>query len=255
MHPVRRWRIQQSNGSQLLTDIIRDPDDVTRWEKLFYFSSIGFTRPSRGGKSRNLTTLVVKQMREYDSGHIATNVKSRESRSTKTLTDEMIAKTASAKLEDGDIRGAIRLLSSADSIVPPDEDTFKKLVELDPARHTDRRPPPSSTGQSMQTSPLFVRAGVASFPNGSAGGPNGLRPQHIKDLVPESNSNQSLLENITEFVNIILQWKTPLHVRPILLGGSLTALRNVGGGLRPIAVGYYWRHFVVKVACRQDCLD
>jgi len=110
-----------------------------------------------GGESRNLTTLVIKQIREYDSGHIATNVKSRESLSTKTLTDEMIAKTVSAKLEDGDIRDgdirvAIRLLSSADSIVPPDEDTFEKLVELHPERHTDRRPPPSSTGQSMQTS-------------------------------------------------------------------------------------------------------
>jgi len=129
----------------------------------------------------------------------------------------------------------------SDCSVPPDEDTFKKLVELHPAQHIDKRPPPSTTGQSIQTSPPFVRTAVASFLNGSAGGPEGLRPQHIKDLVAESSSNESLLENITEFVNIILEGKTLLSVRPILFGGSQTGLRKVGGGLHPIAVGYYWR--------------
>jgi len=72
-------------------------------------------------------------MRECYPGQFATNVKLRESRFTKTLTDEMIAKTASAKLEYGDIRGAIRLLSSVDSVDPPDEDTFKKILILQPA--------------------------------------------------------------------------------------------------------------------------
>jgi len=128
------------------------------------------------------------------------------------MTDEMIAKIASAKLEDGDIRGAIRLLSSADSAIPPNEDTFNKLVILHPARHTERRPPPSTTGQSMQTTSPFVRAAVVSFSNGSAGGPNGLRPQHIKDLVSEVDSNGPLLDNITLFLNIILEGRTPLSV-------------------------------------------
>jgi len=60
----------------------------------------------------------------------------------------------------------------------------------------------------MQTTSSFVRAAVASFPNGSAKGPDGLRPQHIKDLVAEVDSNGPLLENTTEFVNIILEGKT-----------------------------------------------
>jgi len=110
----------------------------------------------------------------------------------------------------------------------------------------------------MQTSPPFVRPAVGSFPNESAWGPDGSRPQHIKDLLAESNSNESLLENITEFVIIILEGKTPLRVHPILFGGSLKALRTVGGGLHLIAVGYYWRRLVGKVACRQissDCAD
>jgi len=55
-----------------------------------------------------------------------------------------------------------------------------------------------------------------------------------------------------------MEGKTPLCVRPILFGGSLAALRKVGGGLRPIAVGYYWRRLMGKVACKQvssDCAD
>jgi len=69
-------------------------------------------------------------------------------------------------------------------------------------------------------------------------------------VVAGTDSGGSLLEKMTEFINIVLEGKTPSSVCPILFGGSLTALRKVGGGLRPIVVGYYWRRLVGKVACR-----
>jgi len=261
LHPQCSWPIlkQIPRGARptsadslirLLSDIIGDPDDVTCWEKLINFPSRGFKRPGRGGKSRDLTSLVIKQMRECNTEYLASNVKFIVSRPARQLTKEMIAKIASTKLEDGDIRGCIRLLSSDDSIVSPDLDTFNKLVLLHPMQNEDRRPPPCTTVPALQTSPTSVRAAITSFPNGSAGGPDGLRPQHIKDLVTKLDSNGPLLEKITDFVNIVLEGKTPKRVRPILFGGSLTALRKVGGGLRPIAVGYFWRRLVRKVACR-----
>ena len=54
-----------------------------------------------------------------------------------------------------------------------------------------------------------------SFPNGSAGGPDGLHPQHLKDLTGASamGGGKELLRALTAFVNHILQGKVPLSIQ------------------------------------------
>ena len=49
------------------------------------------------------------------------------------------------------------------------------------------------------------------FPNDSAGGPDGLRPQHLKDrTVPTTNGGaQALISALSRFVTVVLQGKTP----------------------------------------------
>lgn len=90
-----------------------------------------------------------------------------------------------------------------------------------------------------------------SFPNGSAGGPDGLRPQHLKDLLSSAVNEDPLLQSITDFSNLLLEGKTPQLVRPVLFGASLIALSKKGGGVRPIAVGYVWRRLTGKSACQK----
>ena len=55
---------------------------------------------------------------------------------------------------------------------------------------------------------------IHSFPNGSAGGPDGLRPQHLKDLtsVSAESRGKELLQALMPFVNLMLKGKTPFSL-------------------------------------------
>ena len=87
--------------------------------------------------------------------------------------------------------------------------------------------------------------------NGSAGGPDGLRPQHLKDLIGASaeRGGKELLSALIDFVNLVVNGRTPPEVRPTFFGASLIALEKEGGGVRPIAVGHTLRHLAAKCLC------
>ena len=110
--------------------------------------------------------------------------------------------------------------------------------------------PPVSADLSFQVTPHDVLAAIRSFPNGSAGGPDRLLPQHLKDLVQDDQDESLLLSALTEFCILVLQGDIPLEVRPVFFGASLVALRKESGGVRPIAVGCTLRRLCAKVASR-----
>ena len=98
-----------------------------------------------------------------------------------------------------------------------------------------------------------VAQAVQSFPNGSAGGPDGLRPQHLKDMIsPSANGGrQALLSALTPFIRLVLEGDTPTSIRPYFFGANLVALRKEDGGVRPIAVGCTLCRLVTKVVGRK----
>ena len=83
---------------------------------------------------------------------------------------------------------------------------------------------------------------------GSAGGPGGLRPQHLKDLIGCPSVREPLLTALASFATLIMDGKTPLPIRSSFFGATLIALCKRGGGVRPIAVGSSLRHLVAKVS-------
>ena len=93
-----------------------------------------------------------------------------------------------------------------------------------------------------------VATAIRSFPNGSAGGPDGLSPQHLKDMIGASaqGGGPALLRALTSLIDVILQGKTPRAVRPFFFGASLVAFEKRDGGVRPIAVGCTIRRLAAK---------
>ena len=89
-----------------------------------------------------------------------------------------------------------------------------------------------------------------SFPAGSAGGPDGLRLQHLKDLISarEGPGSVSLVESLTRFVNFVCSGKVLAAARPYFFGASLIAFSKPDGGVRPIAVGCTLRRLAAKCA-------
>ena len=104
------------------------------WSKLLGFPSACLSKPNRGGKSRNLTTLVTNFIRYENVGSsqpVPEVTLPRRNKLLKTV-DEPIAAMASAKLEDGDVKGAVRVLCSDDRLTVPDNTSFAELCSLHP---------------------------------------------------------------------------------------------------------------------------
>ena len=89
---------------------------------------------------------------------------------------------------------------------------------------------------------------MLTFPAGSAGGPDGLRPQHIRDMLLSREGGSELLSALTAFVNMVLAGRCPKDVAPVFFGGRLLALNKKSGGIRPIVVGFSLRRLVSKCA-------
>ena len=152
-----------------------------------------------------------------------------------------------AKIEDGNVRAALRILLSDDKPAEHNDESYTKLLERHP-KAASVRPVTfiESERSCLQLSEIEVMKAARSFPAGSSGGPDGLRPNHVLDLLNCREAGPMLLSSITSFINALLKGHCPADVIPILFGGSLTALTKKSGGIRPIAVGYYWRRLAAK---------
>ena len=53
---------------------------------------------------------------------------------------------------------------------------------------------------------------------------------------------------VTDLLNLLMDGICPPFIRRIIFGGRLIALNKKGGGIRPIAIGYYWRRLAAKCA-------
>jgi hypothetical protein len=78
-----------------------------------------------------------------------------------------------------------------------------------------------------------IAKAVLSFPSGSAGGPDGLHPQHLKDLIGPSaeKGSKDPLSSVTNIINVIGLGNIPSDVCPIFFGASLVALTKKDGGI------------------------
>lgn len=73
---------------------------------------------------------------------------------------------------------------SDESFAPYDETTLKTLRDMHPLAHSEfTYPQPQASQEVLQVTSSIVRKAIFTFPSGSAAGPDGLCPQHLKDLI------------------------------------------------------------------------
>ena len=137
-----------------------------------------------------------------------------------------------------------------ESFAPNNAETLSALRSKHPAPYPNSlMPPPFPPDQlqGLQVSCEEVVGAIKSFPCVSAGGPDGLRPQHLKDMVCTSAGGgvSHLLRALTAFINLVLKGKTAPFACPFF-GASLIALEKTGGGVSPNAVGCALRRLVAK---------
>ena len=170
-----------------------------------------------------------------------------------------IASRISEKLEDGDVRGAIRLAASDDAMAPHDEKTLIALRLKHPPRRVAPSGVPTNSHNTVNSLPLplvvaerDIKDAIKSLAAGFAGGVDGMRPHHLKDLtsVHTGDAGQRLVSRLTEFANLCLAGDIPTAIQPIFCGASFCALTKKDGGIRPIAVGCTLRRLVAKTASK-----
>jgi len=160
-----------------------------------------------------------------------------------------LARAVTVRLEEGNFRGAVRLLASEDALASPTAETLQALREKHPLAPLDRRSsaPPDPLRIQMSFNETAVRKALQSFPPGSSGGCDGMTPQHIKDMVTIEGQTSPLLGAITSLTNMIVAGEVPELVRPYFFGGRLIALSKKDGGVRPIVVGQSLRRLASKL--------
>ena len=145
------------------------------------------------------------------------------------------------------MRAAVRLLVSDEVFAAPSEEGLAKLrLKHPPATVDPCTLPVPQPDSCLSVVEADVRKAIMSFPAGSSAGPDGLRPQHLKDLISCQEKGPDLLTALTGFVNMVLSGRCPEEVAPFFFGGRLIALEKKSGGIRPIAVGMTLRRLVSK---------
>jgi len=222
------------------------------------------SKPARGGKSRNLSNIIVKRCKDFhftsdddlragsmgcDTQGEVTGGKRGPVKKKTADPDGILAKLVSVKLEEGNYKGAVRLISSEDTPALRSVEGLQMLLDKHPPAHKDRSMPAAPT--ILQPCTEFptsaVWSAVKSFPPGSSGGPDGLSPQHLKDLLSVEGSEGGLLQSLSSLINLITLGKVPSFIQPFFFGGRLIALNKKGGGIRPIVVGLTLRRLSSKL--------
>ena len=133
-----------------------DSTSPTDWQKLFRFSPICLRKPKRGGKRQpSLTSSVLKNINSYlNDPLVPLETSDREPRHTAEGEDAR-AKLAGKKIASGDIKGAIRVQSSNDTILPFDDNTLSVIKNKHPSRHSDSNMPEFPSAENVANACLL----------------------------------------------------------------------------------------------------
>lgn len=239
----RAARVLAANKlAQCVEECLASPNLASNWKNLLTFAYTSLRVPVRVNNI-SLATSVKRNIMKPEL--IFT-------RPAKKKTPTSLSKRVECKISDGDIKGAVRILSSSDTLSPQDVSTFEQLKAKHP---TPSRPmsfpdPPDKHIDPLVVSEKEVFFSIKSFPNGSGSGIDGFLPQHLKDLTLSSTGEAGLrlTKSITALSNYMLFGKLQSDFIKIMYGASLCALDKKDGGVRPIAIGNAFRRLTSKLA-------
>ena len=204
--------------------------------------------------------IITRQLfEEIDSSTMSTSSHFKRTHGPPPDPVKSLATRVSMKLEEGDFRGALNLACSEDTVADMSEATLLALKQKHPPPHPHSRIPQfpqDSVLLSILISVEEVIKAIKSFPNSSAGGPDGLRSQHLKDMVGQTGGGHDLLTALATFLTLVLSGRTPPQpIHPYFFGANFIALQKKDGGVRLIAVDCTLRRFAAKVASNKALKD
>lgn len=168
-----------------------------------------------------------------------------------STSEKLIVKIAQRKISEGDISGAVRVLSSQEGMAENTPENVEKMQKKHPDENLDMENESIPNIEIFDTSSEQVVNAIKHFPISSSGGIDGLRPRHLKDLISFScgDASAKLITAMAKLVNIIRSGSVYDEILPVFYGASLIALAKLNGDIRPIAIGLVWRRLAGKIGC------
>ncbi|GJR01945.1 putative reverse transcriptase domain-containing protein [Tanacetum coccineum] len=166
------------------------------------------------------------------------------------LVRETLAEFASPMLDfDEKDLDLMRVLSSS-GVAPYNDVTLKDLKAKHPFQSVPSLPDIPIDHHQLIASQDLVMDRIKSFHRDTSCGRDGLRAQHLMDCLSGAavSISDKLVSSITQVVNLFLDGKCPMSLGEYIASAPLTPLVELGGGIRPIAVGTVWRGLVSKVS-------
>ncbi len=160
-------------------------------------------------------------------------------------------KSVIKRVENGNISSGFKALLSK-PMIAFNQEIFDKLKNLHPSVEDFKATPSSIVPPPPSTTPLDLNFNIdkliRSFPLGTAPGPDGLRVQHLRDLIRlcVHGSPNDPRPKLIKFINFIASGKPNLIIGPYFSSARLIALPKKDDGIRPIAVGNVWRRLISK---------
>lgn len=230
-----------------------ESNDDRAWGRLLGFALFCFSVPPGDEKVPNLTSNIRERVAKYMGDCEVPIFKPKKKLGERVTRGKgrMIDRAVSEKLGVGNIRGAIRIVSGAESVAPNTIETHKSLLDKHPP-HTGpdlSTIVPSPTGKSTKVSLKDVSKAIKTFPSGSSGGWDSFLPQHLKDMTSDSlgETSRKTLAAISEVLDLIISGNVPHQIWHVFYGARLIALNKPVPGIRPIAIGLTLRRLASKL--------
>ena len=171
--------------SSAISKIISNPSDVDNWRWLLLMPKICLKAPPRAGQQKtSLANLVNRQIGNFCQNEDLTSLLGahKARKFSKEMKGSARPDLICSKIDEGNIRGAIHMASTADELEPPRIRSLEVLKTKHPEAPNDRRPfsTPGDDTDPLQISIELARDAINSFAPGSVSGPSGLRPQHLR---------------------------------------------------------------------------
>jgi len=126
-------RAARPSSAALLTEILKritgSPDNKRAWLELLHFGSVILAKPKRGGSKRNLSNIINSRTTTWDKDAVPTvHSQTTDIRTSRKSSDNSkLAAAVSSKLEAGNFRAAVRIVSCSETPAPTNQDTLKAL--------------------------------------------------------------------------------------------------------------------------------
>ena len=172
--PKSARRACSSLLAKLVQEVTDNPKAGCKWNALMSFAPKILGKPNRGGKKRNISSIINKRIVAFPTAtEQSEGIKKYNKRSCNS--EELRAKLATAKIEDGNLRAAVRILSSDDQPAVNNNDTLKDLADKHPAPPSESEFMPDSATVDflpVQVTDREVSNAISSFP-----------PDHHRDWI------------------------------------------------------------------------